>query len=80
MSVVELDMRTAAERKLETIEKKLPLDAINPAHESFLRVNSPSHGIFSFTSTQLYLYVNRFLKQIAVELELSLNVLSFKPA
>ena len=43
-------MRTAAERKLETIEKKLPLDAINPAHESFLRVNSPSHGIFSFAS------------------------------
>ena len=32
-----------------TIGKKLPLDANNPAHGSLLRVNSPSHGIFSFT-------------------------------
>ena len=30
------------------IGKKLPLDANNPAHGSLLRVNSPSHGIFSF--------------------------------
>ena len=30
-----------------TIGEKLPLDAINPAHRSLLRLNSPSHGIFS---------------------------------
>jgi hypothetical protein len=30
-----------------TIGKKLPQDAINPAHGSLLRVNSPSHFIFS---------------------------------
>ena len=29
-----------------TIGKKLPQDAINPAHGSLLRVNSPSHFIF----------------------------------
>ena len=34
-----------------TIGKKLPQDAINPAHGSLLRVNSPSHGIFSFNFT-----------------------------
>ena len=27
--------------------RKLPQDAINPAHRSLLRLNSPSHGIFS---------------------------------
>ena len=32
---------------LWTIGKKLPQDAINPAHGSLLRVNSPSHKIFS---------------------------------
>ena len=32
-----------------TIGKKLPQDAINPAHGSLLRVNSPSHFIFSLT-------------------------------
>jgi hypothetical protein len=33
---------------------KLPLDAINPAHESKVsRVNSPSHGIFSDISFSL---------------------------
>ena len=37
------------ERKdeVQTIGKKLPQDAINPAHRSLLMVNSPSHGIFS---------------------------------
>ena len=28
----------SSKRKKETIEKKLPLDAINPAHESILRL------------------------------------------
>ena len=37
-----------------TIGEKLPLDAINPAHRSLLRLNSPSHGIFSlFLNFQL---------------------------
>ena len=32
---------------MRTIGYKLPLDAINPAHGSTLRVNSLSHEIFS---------------------------------
>jgi len=41
--------RDADEKNLgtQTIGKKLPQDAINPAHRSLLMVNSPSHGIFS---------------------------------
>ena len=44
----------SSKRKKETIEKKLPLDAINPAHGSILRVNSPSHGIFSFSFKETF--------------------------
>merc|ERR1712048_103638 len=34
-------------KERETIRYKLPQDAINPAHGSILRLNSPSSGIFS---------------------------------
>ena len=45
-----------------TIGEKLPLDAINPAHRSLLRLNSPSHGIFSlFLNNGLFPTVITFI-------------------
>ena len=44
-----LEKISAASRELVrlSIGNKLPQDALNPAHGSLLRVNSPSHEIFS---------------------------------
>ena len=51
-STVNSDPAAVYER--QTIGYKLPQDAINPAHGSLLRVNSPSHGIFSGSGSPLY--------------------------
>ena len=49
-SVVVFSVEGVHER--QTIGQKLPLDAINPAHGSLLRLNSPSTGIF-YSSMEL---------------------------
>jgi len=44
-----------------SIRNKLPQDALNPAHGSLLRVNSPSHGIFSGSGSPLYSFLEETL-------------------
>ena len=50
-----------------TIGKKLPQDAINPAHGSLLRVNSPSHFIFSIIRVKNRRKSNRFYLQMSLQ-------------
>ena len=60
------------EMNVKTIGQKLPQDAINPAHGSLQRTDSPSHGIFSFSYLLLssfYLSSNQFLRDQASDRE-----------